>query len=149
MRKIAENNELPLSKKGKFIAENENSLSFAIWGVCVWYHVGGYHKYVTSHLSHFKKLTSHFSVILVHFFTIFSLRSSHLRAIFPMFHFFTFKNGILSLFTLVTLNMVSPLSWTINISTNLTFVFNLYSLQAAISYFSMYLFIKLSLDIII
>ena len=51
---------------------------------------------------------SHLSVILVHFFSTFSLQSSHLRTVFPLFHFFTFKNGLLSLFTLVTLNMVSP-----------------------------------------
>mgnify|MGYP001801313319 CR=1 FL=1 len=69
--------------------------------------LGAYHEYLTSHLSHLKKLTSHLSVILVPFFTNFSLHSSHLRADFPMFHFFTFKNGLLSLFTLVTVNMVS------------------------------------------
>ena len=51
---------------------------------------------------------SHLSVILVHFLAIFSLHTSHLRALFPLFHFFTFKNGHLSLFTLVTRNMVSP-----------------------------------------
>ena len=42
------------------------------------------------------------------YYTIFSLHSSQLRAVFSLFHFFTFKNGLLSLFTLVTLNMVSP-----------------------------------------
>ena len=42
------------------------------------------------------------------FFTTFSLHSPHWRGVFPPFHFFTFKNGLLSLITLVTLNIVSP-----------------------------------------
>ena len=67
-----------------------------------------YHEYLTLQLSHFEKLTSHFSIILVHFLLHFGLHSSHLRAVFPLFHFFTFESGLLSLFTLVTLNMVSP-----------------------------------------
>ena len=42
------------------------------------------------------------------FFIIFSVHSSHLRAVLPLFHFSTFKNGLLSLFTLVTLNLCPP-----------------------------------------
>ena len=40
--------------------------------------------------------------------TSFSLHSSHSRAIFPIFHFFTVKNVFLSLFALVTHIAVSP-----------------------------------------
>ena len=54
---------------------------------------GAYHEYLTTHLSHFKKLTSHLNVIW---------------SIFSKSHIFTFKNDLPSLFTLVTLNMVSP-----------------------------------------
>ena len=53
---------------------------------------------------------SHLSVIFVPFFTIVSLHSSYLRLIFQVFHSFTFENCLLSLFTLVTVNMVSK--WT-------------------------------------
>ena len=45
-----------------------------------------------------------------------SLHSSHLRAIFPIFHFFTVKNVFLSLFALVTRIAVSPLK--IDVSVN-------------------------------
>ena len=57
-----------------------------------------------------KKLASHLSVISSHFSlsSDVSLHSSHLRLIFPVSHFFTFKIWLLSLFTLVTVNMVSP-----------------------------------------
>ena len=39
-----------------------------------------------------------------HFCPLFTTFNLH----FPLFHFFILKNGLLSLFTLVTLNMVSP-----------------------------------------
>ena len=52
----------------------------------------------------------HLCVIFVPFFTIVSLHSSYLRLIFQVFHSFTFENCLLSLFTLVTVNMVSK--WT-------------------------------------
>ena len=57
-----------------------------------------------------KKLASHLSVISSHFSlsSDVSLHSSHLRLIFPVFHVFTVKNWLLSLFILVTVNMVSP-----------------------------------------
>ena len=58
---------------------------------------------VTLKVANFE-LKSHFCPL----FTTLSLHSSHLRAVFPLFHFFIFKNGLLSLFILVTLNMVSP-----------------------------------------
>ena len=53
-----------------------------------------------------KKLASHISVISFHFLlsSVFILHIS----IFPEFHFFTVKNWLLSLFTLATVNMVSP-----------------------------------------
>ena len=47
--------------------------------------LGAYHEYLTSHLSHLKRLTSHLSVILVHF----SLLSVFILHI---FHCFTFSH---------------------------------------------------------
>ena len=71
---------------------------------------GSYHEYLTSHLSHVKKLTSYLRVILVHFLLSSDFILHILRAILPMFHFFTLNKGLLSLFTLVTLKVVTPLA---------------------------------------
>ena len=74
---------------------------------------GAYHECLTSHLSHFKKLTSHLNVIWSIFYY---LQSSFFtfKSFFSKFHIFTFKqllwfkNVLSSLFTLVMLNMFSP-----------------------------------------
>ena len=51
---------------------------------------GAYHEYLTSHLSHFKKLTSHLNVIWSIFYY---LQSSFFtfKSFFSKFHIFTFK----------------------------------------------------------
>ena len=58
-----------------------------------------YAKVVTSNLSHFEILTLHISVTLVNFL---------LSLVFILHIFFKFKNGLLSLFTLVTLTWLAP-----------------------------------------
>ena len=69
--------------------------------------MGSYLEYLTSHLPHLMNLTAQLSVISVPFLGLLSSVFTF-KAIFPVFHFFTSKKGPLSLFTLVTLDMVSP-----------------------------------------
>ena len=66
---------------------------------------GGNIEYLTLRLSHFKKLTSHFIVILVHFlpYSVFIL---HIRDFFPMFHPLKFTNGLWHSSHFVTFNRI-------------------------------------------